>query len=128
MKTKHYEVILPPHSEFNPNPQTVMVVGEWTKTKINTVDAKIEGEKLIQEPISFYQYTLVLGKAICHTDDKFDRDHGFKLALRRINEGGIGSITTNSYSMLTPDACEAILLNKAKYIASHIDKYIAKKR
>lgn len=127
MKRKFYNVILEPHTEFNPSDRTVMVVGEWSKVRVHSVDFKEEGDKIIQTPISYYQYTLVLGKSICHSEDTFDYDTGFKLAVRRINEGGIGTITTNSYSMLTPDACEAIILNKAKYIATHIDKFITPK-
>ena len=128
MKPKIYEAILQPHSEFNPTDRTIMVVGEWTKTKVHSVNFIEEGEKLIQEPISFHQYTLTLGKSICQAEDKFDHDFGKNLAVSRIKHGdSIGSITTNSYSMLTPDACEAILMNKAKYIANHIEKFIKNK-
>ena len=127
MKPKIYEVVLQPHSESNPTDRTIMVVGEWTKTKINTVDVLVEGENIIQMPVKFHQYTLTLGKSICQAEDKFDHDFGKNLAVSRIKHGdSIGSITTNSYSMLTPDACEAILLNKAKYIANHIEKFIKK--
>lgn len=128
MKSKFYEVTLQPKSEFNPTDRTIMIVGEWVKEKVKTIEVTKSGEKTIQEPKTYHQYTLTLGKSICQAEDTFDHDFGMNLAISRIQHGdSIGTITTNSYSMLTPDACEAILLNKAKYIATHIEKFIKNK-
>lgn len=112
----------------NTSPQqkhTVVVVGLWEAKKVlKTKSISNNGNTLICK-IPTKEYTLTLGRAICHPEDTFVKEVGVELALKRIKRGdSIGKITTENYTMLTGNTCQAIVNSKAEYMAENITKYI----
>lgn len=104
--------------------RTIFVAGKWEKKKVTRTAVVTKNRVTTIAQIPVYEYSLTLGKAICHHDDKFDASVGMKLALKRIKNGGLGRIKTEDYTMLTEDACQVLVDNKAKYIAANIERFI----
>ena len=70
---------------------------------------------------------LILAYSICHPTDTFNEAEGIRVALRRMREHPIGTLTTEDKTMLCKDMCNILVFNELKHIINHIDDYIVKK-
>jgi hypothetical protein len=83
------------------------------------VDGTLTFEKKV------FQRKLTLGLSICHPMDEFDVEKGIEIAKARIERGDtLGSLETNSVTMLTDDAVMGELLVKLMYVTDSIDDYL----
>ena len=130
MRPRYYVAIQDCPQDENCEPKEdrkVIVVGAWERKKVMvTKTIENNGIKMhCQIPIT--KFTLTLSKAICHPDDAFNEEKGVQLAIKRIKKGeDIGKLTTEEYTMLTPDHCQMIVDHKAKYIANNYKHYLPK--
>lgn len=107
--------------------RTLVVVGEWKKRKETRTKIASHGMGTLTWKEPFMNHSLTLAKAICHPHDEFNEEMGIKLAMKRIKKGDdIGKLSTEDYTMLTPDHCQMIVDHKADYIASNIEHYLPK--
>lgn len=70
---------------------------------------------------------LILAYSICHPTDTFNEEEGIRVALRRMREHPIGTLTTEDKTMLCKDMCNILVFNELKHIINHIDNYIVNK-
>jgi hypothetical protein len=83
------------------------------------VDGTLTFEKKV------FQRKLTLGLSICHPMDEFDVEKGVEIAKARIERGDtLGSLETNSVTMLTDDAVMGELFVKLMYVTDTIDDYL----
>lgn len=117
------------------NERVITVVGQFINTR-----EKIEVEKdvkttnfkgnAIDAKISFKEKTLLktftMACSICCPTDTFDEEKGIEIAKKRLKTNPIGTLVSSDFSMLNPDMCNILLLNELKYIATNLDKVIAR--
>ncbi len=103
--------------------------GRKTKEFKETVPVEYKEGAFINGELKFerkvFNRKLTLGMSICHPMDVFDEIKGIEVAKARIEHGDtLGSIETNSVTMLTDDAVLAEVLVKLAYITDNIDEYL----
>ena len=107
--------------------RTLLILGEWKVEKDTKIVKTFEEKITMTVEMPTKKFVLRLAKAICHPEDEFDMETGIKKCKKRIKKNqGIGKLTTEEYTMLTPDNCQMIVDHKADHVASHIRKYIPK--
>ena len=85
--------------------------------------AYVNGELKFDKKL--FNRKLTLGLSICHPMDEFDVEKGIEIAKARIERGDtLGSLETNSVTMLTDDAVMGELLVKLMYVTDSIDDYL----
>lgn len=107
--------------------RTLLVLGEWKVEKdVKTLEFVKDGaEMIVKCPVT--KFVLRLAKSICHPEDEFNMEYGIKKCMKRLKKDeGIGKLSTEEYTMLTPDNCQMIVGHKADHIASHIERYLPK--
>lgn len=113
----------------------VTVVGKFEQTRKKAevkeeVDVEVNNGSFVKGELKYnvkeLNRKLTLGVSICHPSDPFDEEVGVEIAKKRIEKGqNIGSIETNSATMLTEDAIIAELIVKLNHIVVEIESYIA---
>ena len=85
--------------------------------------AFIDGELKFERKV--FTRKLTLGMSICHPSDVFDEVKGIEVAKARIENGDtLGSLETNSVTMLTDDAVLGEIFVKLAYVTENIDEYL----
>ena len=104
----------------------VTIVGKLEtgrKPKEFKENAFINGELKFTRKV--FTRKLTLGMSICHPLDTFDEQVGIDVAKARIERGDtLGSLQTNSVTMLTDDAVLAEVLVKLQYVIDNIDDFL----
>ena len=114
----------------------VTVVGKFEQTRERqmvqeVVPVELKENSFVDGVLSYpsnklLKRTLTLGVSICHPMDEFDEEVGKRIAKSRIEKGQtLGSIETNSVTMLTEDAIMAEIYVKLAHISDNIDEYIS---
>ena len=103
--------------------------GRKTKEFKETVPVEYKEGAFLNGELKFerkvFNRKLTLGMSICHPMDVFDEIKGIEVAKARIEHGDtLGSIETNSVTMLTDDAVLAEIFVKLAYITERIDDYL----
>ena len=128
MKTKYYSMF-GKAIDKDGKCHMVTVVGEYQQFKEDFVeerDIKVDGEfHKVLTPIKKQKRQLKLAYSISHPDDKFDKEIGIKVAMRRLRRGEIiGELASYNFTMLNPDQIDMLLLNEVSHISKYIDTYI----
>lgn len=135
MKQKFYSM-WQKATDSNGNVHYVTVVGKFEQTRERqmvqeVVPVELKENSFVDGVLSYpsnklLKRTLTLGVSICHPMDEFDEEVGKRIAKSRIEKGQtLGSIETNSVTMLTEDAIMAEIYVKLAHISDNIDEYIS---
>lgn len=103
--------------------------GRKPKEFKETVPVEFKENAFINGELKFtrkvFTRKLTLGVSICHPLDTFDEQVGIDVAKARIERGDtLGSLQTNSVTMLTDDAVLAEVLVKLQYVIDNIDDFL----
>jgi hypothetical protein len=112
----------------------VTVVGKFEQSRENTevteiVDVETKPTNFVKGELKYkvkqMKRRLTLGMSICHPSDVFDEIKGIEVAKARIENGDtLGSLETNSVTMLTDDAVLGEIFVKLAYVTERIDEYL----
>lgn len=128
MKPKFFKAVREVTLPNGKDKRVVLVVGKWQKHKYQIDNSTLtkDGGLMIKCETA-YSYRLTIEKAICHPDDEFNEEIGMQIITRRLKRKPTDFrrvLSADDYTMLTPDACQALVDNKANYIVANIEKFI----
>lgn len=103
--------------------------GRKRKEFKETVPVEIRDGAFLNGELKFerkvFTRKLTLGMSICHPSDTFNERKGVEIAKTRMENGDtLGSIETNSVTMLTDDAVLAEVLVKLAHVTDNINEYL----